>query len=413
MKQNGLVVLLLLTACQSTNPYESLAVATPSCQREIVAPPAVPAPQNWVRTPYKVEPKGIYTFRHPADSAALQPTALDISKDLKLRPGDYLGLQAFGRWYWGGDTGPNGPTSNSLGAVFVDAAGHFLRTANSGQEQDFVTPPTYFGNIATDIGEDFRVPDEAETIVRIPAGAVKVLLAVSDSAYGDNSPAGEFGVMVFEPNRMSAEPGSLTTVKAVLENAAPLFEEAQLKAMLALDFPEAENFSVSPFAGQGGTDVTGQWRGNYASGWLPLRSTYSGQRTDGRHWGWDIFSPKGTPLVAPVWPSQMIVPNASETFGNTVVFGFKIKGKKYLIGYAHLDRIAGDGRPIAGPELVAYSGCSGSSVEKSGCGVRYESGPARGMRNDHVHVGLYNDQVLNPVDGQDCNPARILPWKIL
>ena len=413
MRRIGLFAALLASACQ---PHSQLAevASVPSCRSEVIAPPTLAAAMSWIRTPFKVEPKGVYTFRHPADTAALNPTALDIAADLKLAPGDYLGLQSFGRWYWGADTGPSGPTANSLGAVFVDANGRFLAPAKSGQEQTFATPPTYFGNVATDIAEDFRVPDDAETIVRIPAGAKRVLLAVGDSAFGDNSPAGEFGVMVFEPNRKSAEPAVFDAAEAKerADDAAPLFEKAQLRALLALDFPEAQSFSVSPFAGQGGVDVQAQWRGNYGSGWLPLRSTYSGQRTSNRHWGWDLFAPKGTPLIAPVWPSLMIVPPASASFGNTVVFGFKVKDKKYLIGYAHLDSVAGAGRSIAGPELVAYSGCTGSSVESTGCGARYEAGPARGTRNDHVHVGVYNDQVLNPVDGQDCNPARFLPWRI-
>ena len=416
MKRIGLCAALLASACQPhSQPHSQLGelAAVPSCSREIVPPPTLATAPSWRRTPFAVEPKGVYTFHHPLDSNAKQPTALDIAADLKLAPGDYLGLQSFGRWYWGSDTGPGGPTSNSLGAVFVDAAGHFLAPAKSGQEQPFVSQPTYYGNIAADIAEDFRVPDDAETIVRIPAGAKRVLLAVGDSAYGDNSVAGEFGVMVFEPNRPSAEPSSFeASATAQADAAAPLFEQAQLQSMLALDFPEAESFSVSPFAGQGGADVEAQWRGNYGGGWLPLRSTYSGQRTNGRHWGWDLFSPKGTPLVAPVWPSLMIVPNKSVTFGNTVAFGFKVRGRKYLIGYAHLESVAGAGRSIAGPELVGYSGCTGSSVESTGCGARYEAGKVRGTRNDHVHVGLYNDQVLNPVDGQDCNPARFLPWRI-
>lgn len=412
MRRIAILPLILIGSCQQAS-IESASLVTPSCKSSLPLAPDIAPRAAWVRTPFKVNPRGVYTFRHPVDTQATVATEIDIVRELKLMPGDYVGLQSFGKWFWGSDTSPSGSTSNELIAVFVDSAGHFLAPASAGEEEKFVTQPTYNGNIATDIAEDFRVPADAETIVRFPQGAVKLLLQGSDSYYGDNSVAGEFGVMVFEPNTKSGEPTTLFESDIGGTAQAEMFSATEVQGQFAVDPPEATGFAASPFAGAASADTTAQWRGNYGGmGWIPLRSTYAGLRNNGRHWGWDLFSPKGTPLVAPVWPSLMIATPKSDTFGNTVAFAFKYHGKKYLIGYAHLDRIEGDARKITGPEVVAYSGCTGSSVEKLGCGSRYETGAAKGMRNDHVHVGLYSDQAVNPVDFKACNPGTVLNWLI-
>ncbi len=378
----------------------------------------MPTAKTWIRTPWPVEPKGVYTKRSLQDQGATDPTAIGIAKDLNLAPGDYVGLQAFGKWYWGSDTSPTGPTSQQLGAVFVDAKGKALAPAKSGQNAAFQTPPTYHGNEWTDIPEDFGVPVDEDVIVRVPAGATRILFGVGDSAYGDNSKAGNFGVMAFEPNRRS---GEATSAAGTLrdDDESEIFSQADIAALLAIDPPEAKAFSFSLFAGAAGDDTGAQWRGNYGgSGWAPLRSTYAGKRDTSRHWGWDIFAPRGSALVAPVWPSYMEVPppkpptSEAGTFGQTVVFAFKVKGKRYLLAYAHLDAVEGAARSISGPEVVGYAGCSGlKPTDLVGCSSRYESGKARGMRNTHVHVGLYRDGTIAN-DQIACDPRTFLNWTI-
>lgn len=291
-----------------------------------------------------------------------------------------------------------------------------MAPAKSGQEQPFVTQPTYFGNWPTDIPEDFFVPTAKETIVRVPAGAVKLKFTVDDSAYNDNKPVDQFGVWVYEPNREYKKAGSPEMlVIADVEEAREIFSAEDAKVLAGTPYPEAKSFAASPFAGPANADSGPQWRGNYeGSGWNRLRSTYSGQRTSRRHWGWDIFSPSGTPLIAPVWPSSMVVPaNESQTFGRTVGFAFKWKGQKFLLAYAHLDRVVGTNRSIAGPEPVAYSGCTGE-VKKvlPFCGSVMNTAATQGTRNDHVHVGLYQG-IENAADGYACDPGYVLNWKIL
>lgn len=420
MKPNKSLALAFLAlpmaSCQQA--VDRVSASGVSCFPAVPAAPRIPEASMWMRQSWAIEPRGVYTRRSLQDTAATDPTALDIAKDLTLVAGDYVGLQAFGKWYWGADTSPTGPTSQQLGAVFVDAKGIMLAPAKSGQGEAFHTPPTYFENENTDIPEDFRVPADKDVIVRVPSGATRLLFGVGDSAYGDNSTAGDFGVMVFEPNRKSGE-RTLAPEGQTDDIESEIFNGVDIAALLATDPPEATAFSSSPFAALAGVDSSAQWRGNYGgSGWAPVRSTYAGKRDSSRHWGWDIFAPPGSALVAPVWPSLMAVPPLKPptaktgTFGQTAVFAFKFKGKRYLIAYAHLDAVEGSARPIAGPEVVGYAGCSGlKPTDLVGCQSRFESGRARGMRNSHVHVGLYT---ATPIanDKLACDPSTVLDWKI-
>lgn len=405
------VAILSIAGCQPGGEGQRLAAA--SCRSlSAIDEAAVSAVPTWTRKLVDVEPKGVYTFRHPLDTKATAPTELRIARDLNLQPGDYVGLQAQGRWYWGENTGPDGPTSQRLGGVFVDGRGRKLAPGKSGQESRFETPPTYWGSQPTDIPEDFAIPPDAETIMRVPAGATKLLFSVGDSAYGDNSTAPNFGVMVFEPNRKSAEP-VVTAASSQSEAEGDLFSAIWPTVKETADPPVATGFSAGPFAGPDSAETRPQWRANYAgNGWKPDRSKYDAPRDSSRHWGWDIFSPAGAELVAPAWPSYMDVPPQSASYGNTVVFSFKSGGRVWRIAYAHLGAIVGGARSISGPEVVARSGCTGSAVDQTGCGKRYEVGPAKGMRNDHVHVGLFQHPATNANDQYACDPKRFLNWTI-
>jgi len=69
----------------------------------------------------------------------------------------------------------------------------------------WVSQPTYFGGLSTDIGEDFRVFDP--TSVTVPAGAKYLFLGIDDQYFGDNSdPNGDFHVTLQTP---VPEPSSL------------------------------------------------------------------------------------------------------------------------------------------------------------------------------------------------------------
>jgi hypothetical protein len=51
---------------------------------------------------------------------------------------------------------------------------------------DFVTSPTHFGRLATDIPQDFFISGAGTTLV-IPTGAAYLFVAAHDSLYGDNT----------------------------------------------------------------------------------------------------------------------------------------------------------------------------------------------------------------------------------
>lgn len=408
MKRFVLILVLLTTSCQPTGE-RALEL---SCYPNVTDPPLFKSPEQWKRVFKKVETKGTYTNVWSGDPKT-DPTSLDLVNSLRVVPGDYVGLQSSGVWYYGRDTGPNGPTSNRVGAVFADAQGQFLFPGKAGQETDFEIPSTCPGGVSQKVDEDFNVPPDRETIVRVPERATQLLFSVGDCYYNDNSPKGDFGVMVFEPNRKSAETASVEILSESDEVGAMVDRET-LREIFAAPLPKAQFFSRSLFTSAASEHLDLQWRGNYegASGWSPLRSTYSGPRTDGRHWGWDIFSPKGTPLVAPVWPSKMLVP-PERTYGKVAAFAFQYRGQKLLLAYGHLDRVEGGPRPINGPALVGYSGCTGPAAMMAACGRRIESGKARGMRNDHVHVGLYKGELQQPADkGYACDPRAVLKWTI-
>ena len=408
MKRLALIVALLASACRPSVGERALDL---SCRPQVVDPPIISAAQQWKRLYQKVETKGTYTQVWGGDTGKLDPTTIDLAR-LNVGPGDYVGLQSSGMWFWGHDTSPQGPTTNRLGAVFTDAKGHFLLPGKSGQETRFETGLTCPGNVDQEMVQDFAVAADGETIVRVPKGATHLKFSTGDCFYGDNSPKGDFGVIIFEPNRKSAEPTPLAALAAD-GDPGEMFDKAMLDKIFAEPLPEARFFSRNPFSVQPIDDLPSQWRGNYrGNGWKPLRSSYSGKR-DNRHWGWDIFAPLGTPLVAPVWPSKMVVPPES-SYGKVAAFAFKYRGRKLLIAYGHLDRLSGGARPINGPDVVGYAGCSGlTGTDAIGCGKRFPNGPANGMRNDHVHVGFYNG-VERPADSDNivCDPRTVLNWTI-
>jgi hypothetical protein len=92
--------------------------------------------------------------------------------------------------------GPPGDLNRVAGAV---AAG-----------LDFVTVPTFLGELPTDIPEDFEVSNFDGTVtsvtVPVPAGARFLFIATADSLFFDNTdPDGDFGVQI----TVIPEPGSL------------------------------------------------------------------------------------------------------------------------------------------------------------------------------------------------------------
>lgn len=365
--------------------------------------------QSWRPTLFDIAVRGRYMKAAPGDKT-VAATALSLSS-LGLREGDYIGLRAEGRWFaWKGDPTPFA----NLGAAFMSGS-RLIGPGNFGQERPFAFWDMP-GNQPMGVTElDFEVPTDREVIVRIPPRATKIVFSVPDWWIGDNCPpivggpdgyscaSSAFGVTVFKPNSPASAMSDVTDAIADEDNAQIRLELGKIDAS---NLPEAKYFSLGPFSDKEGIATSPQWRGAYKS-WAPEQSRYGADRGDGKkHWGWDIFAPFGSKLLAPVWPAQMTVPPHSETFGDSVVFSFQYKGIVHHIAYSHLKEIIGVERYIQGLEEVALSGCSGNASDQ-GCGTPYPNG----TRNDHVHVGLFQ-RTAQPIDINACDPSGLLKWKI-
>jgi hypothetical protein len=76
-----------------------------------------------------------------------------------------------------------------------------------------VTWNTLYGNLSTDIPQDFRI---ANTIVQVPIGANYLFVAAEDIYYSDNSdPDGDYGVRI-TPLASVPEPATLLLLGPVL-----------------------------------------------------------------------------------------------------------------------------------------------------------------------------------------------------
>jgi murein DD-endopeptidase MepM/ murein hydrolase activator NlpD len=104
-------------------------------------------------------------------------------------------------------------------------------------------------------------------------------------------------------------------------------------------------------------------------------------RAGGRfHEGNDLFTGRGTPVVAPVAGSvQFIVGSV----GGNQFFLDGVDGVRYL--GSHLDSFNGKDRKVAAGEVVGYVGTSGNAQGSS----------------PHLHFGIY-------VDGKAVNPYPTL-----
>jgi hypothetical protein len=386
----ALPLMFLAGSCQVLDRGNQVAAIT--CRQVPVAQqePLTTAP--WIPRFVSVESRGYYTVKSVQDNEAVAATEVTLSS-LGLSPGDYVGLQAEGSYFFS----VHGPeTGSRLGAVFKSRTAKIV-PGRSGDQVEFVTGPTYFGEIPTDIPQDFTVPADREVIVRVPAGADRIAFSPGDSHYSDNRPNGAFGVRIFKPNHEGAPVRGITDQPE--EDAIVALGLARIDTR---NVPTARSFSPNPFSSRQDTATAARWRGAYST-WRPADSRYGGRQ--GTHWGWDIFSPSGSKLIAPVWPSKMTF-SESETYGSSVIFSFKRNGKIYHISYSHLSGRIGPERYIDGPEEVAIVGCTGNA-NGAGCGTRY----ANGTRNDHVHVGLFNSSGPRPEDRFACDPAGVLNWR--
>lgn len=421
----ALSIAATLLGCSSSSSDLRVSAVDPRCRQKdetlhlgADATEVATATAVWTPRSEEVLVRGRYAPPYPGDPK-IAPTSIALSK-IGLKPGDYIGLRVEGGWRaWGGDP----QAYSQTGAVFRDAAGHFLAPGPFGDQEGFEfwgEPGPY-----TSVNEDFAVPNDRSIYVRIPKGASDIAFDAADWIVRDNCPPSvtdmggqnydcpglTYKVRITEPNRPSDKP------KAQLVSAT--LEDLGGRVGTGMDpktFPEAKGFSAGLVATVADPATDPQWRGNYTGAWAPQLSKFRAKRPKTTHWGWDLFAPFNTRVFAPVWPAELRFipentgPNQNGGYGNIAAFGFKRNGVPYVLFYAHLNRFEGANRTINEPQLIGFAGCSGNAMSDPTCG----SEPDNGARANHVHVGLMRIDGKEAVvaDAFACDPAMALPWKI-
>ena len=147
-----------------------------------------------VDTTISINPKATY-LRINNDAGTLDAIPIDLSK-LGISMGDYLLLQQLGDF----DNGPGADIYGRLIGVFSandslldPSQAHRVPGAIDAGE-DYITPPTYYGSLPTDIPEDFKIDT---TTIQVPDSAQFIFISTQDSWYNDNTdPDSDYAVNI-------------------------------------------------------------------------------------------------------------------------------------------------------------------------------------------------------------------------
>jgi hypothetical protein len=149
---------------------------------------------NSLDTVISINPRQTY-LRINNDSGTQDAIPLNISS-LGISWGDYLIFQQLGDY----DNGPGGDQYTGMIGVFsvndslLDPSQQHRVPGAIDAGDDFVSSPTWSGNLTTDIPEDFRIDS---TIIQVPDSALYIFVSTHDSKYGDNSdPDNDFAVNI-------------------------------------------------------------------------------------------------------------------------------------------------------------------------------------------------------------------------
>ncbi len=150
---------------------------------------ATPTLTARAQTIVSVHPRAAYVRTNQDASVDAVPISLVT---IGVLPGERLRIRALGEYAYNS----SGSTTKGTGAVFsssstllASTAAHRVPGALDAGE-DWVTGPTFFGTLATDIPEDFHVallggPDYV--VVRVPLGSTHIFACPVDSLFQDNS----------------------------------------------------------------------------------------------------------------------------------------------------------------------------------------------------------------------------------
>lgn len=162
------------------------------------------------QTTWSVSPRACF-YRTQNDSPA-PPLVLSLAT-LGVTPGQWLLLQTSGGFSFG--TTPDGQRGlagvfSSDSTVLPSSSLHRVPGAIAAGPS-FFSGATYFGNLPTDIPEDFYISRELYgdyVRVEVPAGAAWLLLSVRDSWYSDNTDPNNDWAITVTPIPTPSLPGT-------------------------------------------------------------------------------------------------------------------------------------------------------------------------------------------------------------
>ncbi len=166
-----------------------------------------------------IDPLNTYLFTNNdpwSGNGSVPGTIPIVLSELGIGGGDLIQLERLGDWYdghagYGGDVSSMDVVREMIG---VFSSGSTLLAPNLFSRVpgaldagvDITTWNTLFGNMATDIGEDFGIDN---IFVQVPVGATHLFVAAHDIYYSDNSdPDGDFAVRI-TPVSSVPEPSAL------------------------------------------------------------------------------------------------------------------------------------------------------------------------------------------------------------
>jgi len=167
---------------------------------------AASAPVLGMADVVSLDPRATF-LRTNDDPGALDTVPINLSGlSFAVSPGDFLHLQVLGDWRAGqnqdfADTDKNtiGLFSSSNILLASSSVNRVPGAIDAGTH--FVTFPTFFGGIPTDIEQDFLIAATGNTLtsidIRVPVGGKFLFVAAHDSFYGDNNdPDGDYMLQI-------------------------------------------------------------------------------------------------------------------------------------------------------------------------------------------------------------------------
>ncbi|NUL82569.1 MAG: hypothetical protein HUU60_07595 [Armatimonadetes bacterium] len=151
---------------------------------------------------FAINPRG--TFLRTNQDSPLNPLIVSLTS-VGLVPGQTIKIETIGDWRAGPQFSDDAYTMigvfSSSNALLATSEQHRVPDAISTCGLSALSGGTYFGNLPTDIPEDFRISSHStqvrQIIVRIPHNAAYLFICVPDSLYNDNTdPDGDLAIRI-------------------------------------------------------------------------------------------------------------------------------------------------------------------------------------------------------------------------